>query len=359
MDDIIKKLNYDILRIDEYIKEQIINEKKKIDIYKKELDKLKKLNKSQHVITKQKELEKKISDMEYDNKLAEYICRTQDTVKNYINIMKEPIRENFTGKVKETEKSKKKRLILNDFMDTIKDFIPISSIHYREDNNKQTIKCKCGNSIEFGQTDNFTICKECGNETENYTIQTTYKDTDRVNMSQKYKYKRIIHFRDTINQYQGKQNKKIKQEIFDILDREFKNHHLLDLTTNDFHTKHKMITKEHIYMFLNETGNNSYYEDINFIHSYFTGIKCPNISDIEGELLSDFNKIIEVYDTLNNDRVNFLNSQYILYQLLKRRKRKIRDIDFSILKTRDRLIEHDNIYGKIAEKLEWNYIPLA
>ena len=111
-------------------------------------------------------------------------------------------------------------------------------------------------------------------------------------------------------------------------------------------------------MFLFETNNSNYYEDINMIHTHFTGIPCPDISDIEYLLYEDFDKVVDAYESLEDiDRIHFLNGQYILYQLLRRRKIKVKESDFDILKTRERLVEHDEIYQKICMKLEWTFHP--
>ena len=63
------------------------------------------------------------------------------------------------------------------------------------------------------QKQNKIICNECSHVHCIQSIQTSFKDIDRVNLSQKYKYKKKVHFRDTVNQYQGKQNKKIEIEL--------------------------------------------------------------------------------------------------------------------------------------------------
>ena len=79
-----------------------------------------------------------------------------------------------------------------------------------------------------------------------------------------------MHFRDTVNQYQGKQNKKIDQlKIFSILEEQFLIHNLVNKEGKTNAEKYSNITKEHIYMFLFETNNSNYYEDINMIHMTF------------------------------------------------------------------------------------------
>jgi hypothetical protein len=366
----------DILQIDERIKIQLRSEYNKIEDYKKELRKIitlegKAVSQSNEIICmtgimlticedpditqRKNEILKKITEIE--NKFAEYICTTQDLIKEYREIMGMPLKVSFfRGKSTVPKQIDKKHDILGKFIEIAKNYVTIQTYKQEKD---EKIRCDCGNKFEFRRTDCSLVCEFCGKEFETYFIQTTYKDTNRVNMSQKYKYKRKIHFKDTMYQYQGKQNKKIPQIVFDSLEDEFRKHSLL-ADERDLHKRHKNITKENIYMFLNETGHTSFYEDINYIHRYFTGIACPNISDIENVLMNDFDKIVEVYDSLPNvDRINFLNGQYILYQLLRKHNKKPKDIDFSILKTRERLIEHDAIYEKIAEKLEFNFIPLA
>ena len=49
----------------------------------------------------------------------------------------------------------------------------------------------------------------------------------------------------------------------------------------------KVVYSESLFI-LFETNNSNYYEDINMIHTHFTGIPCPDISDIEHLLYEDF-----------------------------------------------------------------------
>ena len=248
-----------------------------------------------------------------------------------------------------------KNEIIEEFYEIAKKYIPIKI--YKKETPERYV-CNCGNQNNYTETQNKIICNECSNTHSIQSIQTSFKDIDRVNLSQKYKYKKKVHFRDTVNQYQGKQNKKINPDIFSILEKQFLIHNLVNLDGKTHNEKYSNITKEHIYMFLFETNNSNYYEDINMIHTYFTGVPCPDISEIEHLLYEDFDKVVDAYESLENiDRIHFLNGQYILYQLLRRRKFKVKESDFDILKTRERLVEHDDIYQKICIKLEWTFIP--
>jgi len=358
--------NFDIFHIDEKIKKLICQEYNKLNNYKSELINYEEFfNENYNKISdkKKKELKfkinmliQKINDIENDILMAEYICVSTPVLEKYKKLIYTPVKVSFfnNSNIKNINDYEKNEII-EEFYEIAKKYIPIKI--YKKETPERYI-CNCGNQSNYTETQNKIICNECSNVHSVQSIQTSFKDIDRVNLSQKYKYKKKVHFRDTVNQYQGKQNKKINSEIFSILEQQFLIHNLVNLEGKSHHEKYSNITKEHIYMFLFETNNSNYYEDINMIHTYFTGIPCPDISDIEHLLYEDFDKVVDAYESLENiDRIHFLNGQYILYQLLRRRKIKVKESDFDILKTRERLVEHDDIYQKICTKLEWTFIP--
>ena len=57
------------------------------------------------------------------------------------------------------------------------------------------------------------------------------------------------------------------------------------------------------------------------------------------------------------DRKNFINTQYVLYQLLLKHKHPCNKEDFTILKTLDRKTFHDEIMSNIFLQLGWNFVP--
>ena len=123
------------------------------------------------------------------------------------------------------------------------------------------------------------------------------------------------------------------------------------------------ITKEHILMFLKETGHSKHYEDVVLIYHKLTGKKVDDISHIEDALMEDFDKISNVYDqkfkfTGKIDRKSFINTQYVLFQLLRKHKYPCKLSDFNILKTLDRKSFHDDIVKEIFEHLNFNFKPI-
>jgi hypothetical protein len=178
-------------------------------------------------------------------------------------------------------------------------------------------------------------------------------------MVQKYHYDKKCHFRDTINQYQGKQNKYIPSKLFDELNIILQKHGLL-LDSNNPNIKYSKVTKDHIRLFLNEIEYSKYYEDLQLIYYKLTSKPCPDINSIEKQLYEDFDRLVEAFLSLPNiDRKNFLNSHYVLRQLLLRRNIKVPENDLSILKTTSRMRDHDDIYEICCNILGWNFIPLS
>ena len=362
---------FDIFHIDEKIKKIIIQDSKKLEYYKNEMENLQKIFNSNKLLDKKKKelidkiefLKQKIYEIENDIPMAEYIYITTPIIEKYKKMILTPVKLSFFNSkenIVNVQYSKEnieneKYEILDEYYDIAKKYIQIKS--YKKETPQKYI-CNCGNLYNYTKIQNKIICNDCSNTHSIQSIQTSFKDIDRVNLSQKYKYKKKVHFRDNVNQYQGKQNKRIDQNIYKILEEQFLIHNLVNIEGKTYQEKYSNITKEHIYMFLFETDNSNNYEDINMIHTHFTGIPCPDISDIEHLLYEDFDKVVDAYESLEDiDRIHFLNGQYILYQLLRRRKIKVKESDFDILITRERLVEHDEIYQKICMKLEWTFNP--
>ena len=182
-----------------------------------------------------------------------------------------------------------------------------------------------------------------------------YTDLSRVNVNQKYKYEKKCHFKDTVKQYQGLQNKNIPEQVIQDVIELIKRHGLY--TEDPTQDPYVRLTKDHIRVFLDESDNARYYEDLQLIYSRITGKACPNISKYESKLYEDFDCLVDAFLSLNIRRKNFLNSHYVLRQLLKRQGHRVPDDDLTCLKTLSRVQSHDEIYQKCCEILKWNFQP--
>ena len=163
-----------------------------------------------------------------------------------------------------------------------------------------------------------------------------------------YAYKRINHFKEILAQFQGKETTQIPPEVIENIKLQIKKERIeLDQITN-------LKTKE----ILKKLGFNKYYEHIPFIKDKL-GIKPPVMSPELEEILC--NLFIELQSPYSkycpDDRVNFLNYYYTAYKLCELLGETQYLNDFPMLKDREKRVEQDQIWRKICEELDWEFIP--
>jgi ribosomal protein S24E len=318
-----------------------------------------------------KNLEDFLEDLRTNRTLNFYTIESAEILEKYRNILNEPLKVNFMGKAVKSNKEKKKLIL--EYLDIASRYFDIKldtcssspeNPHHHHHHKKEKIACNnCSNTKDFEvEEGDIYICLNCSSQQFVMRNTTSYKDINRINISSKYMYDRKIHFRDCINQYQGKQNSNISQKVYDDLIQQFESHHLIEPESKHKNSKErfKNITKEHVSMFLKELSYTKHYENVNLIHYNLTGIKPDDIGYLEDKLLDDFDVITEAYDRLfkHLDRKNFINTQYILYQLLLRHKHPCKKEDFSMLKTIDRKNFHDEICKVLFEEIKFSFLPL-
>ena len=376
----------DILRIDSVIKERFQKAIKSAEQLKKDLKLRQKLSEANYLtpatIEKLKEecgdLEKRIENIVSGNEFNFYLSESAPFIEEYKLMLATPEKRYFMKK-KKSGNSKEKSALVDKYLNIAQRYVisahlekegdvrPIIPVVDRDNEKKKVrkIKCTCNNKKDF-EIDEGGIytCMVCGEEQHVPFYTTSYKDVDRVNISSKYTYDRIIHFRDSMNQYQGKQNSTIDPKVYTDLEEQFRKHHLLvgDESTPPF-KKFSKITKSHISMFLKELKYTKHYENVNLIHFKLTGIPPDDISHLEDKLMEDFIKLTDLYDQIyiqekKINRKNFINTHYVLYQLLCRHKHPCNKEDFNILKTIDRQHFHDDVTRDLFTRLNWNHVSL-
>ena len=163
-----------------------------------------------------------------------------------------------------------------------------------------------------------------------------------------YAYKRINHFKEILAQFQGKETTQIPLEVIENIKLQIKKERIeLEQITN-------IKTKE----ILKKLGYNKYYEHIPFIKDKL-GIKPPIMSpELEETLCNLFVELQSPYSKFcPDDRVNFLNYYYTAYKLCELLGEEKYLSLFPLLKDREKRIEQDDIWKKICEELDWEFIP--
>ena len=207
--------------------------------------------------------------------------------------------------------------------------------------------CECGSEIVQEEQDGRAICKKCFKQ-ELYLVEfdkPTYKEPPKEVSF--YAYKRINHFREILAQFQAKETTHIPDEVIEKIKFQIKKERIsLNQLTN---TKTKDILKN--------LGYNKYYEHIPFIKDKL-GIKPPVMSpELEDRLCGLFYDIQRPYAKHCPDgRVNFLNYYYVLYKMCELLGETQFLSYFPMLKDRVKRIEQDEIWKKICEELDWEFI---
>lgn len=356
----------DILKIDDTIKSEFKVKEASIPTLTHKLKQLEKtlenttVKGSKHYLhnrinTEYKTLLDSINKIESKEDYNFYIMESVPIITRYKEILNTPVKISFIGKSTNNPHKEEKKTLTSDYLKIASKYILI------EHKDSTTIKCPNCKSPSFDIIDNNTyICTECYNQ--QYIVKHTscYSDIDRVNISGKYKYDPKIHFKDCIKQYQGKENCNISPQVYENLISKFESHHLLvgDKNTPQ-EQRFSKITKNQIMIFLKDLEYSKHYENVNLIYSNITGKKCNDISHLEDKLLSDFDKLISLYyeKFKNINRDSFINTQYVLYQLLRHHRYPCKDDEFSILKTIDRKYFHDDVCKTLFNIMELNHFP--
>jgi len=380
-------MDIDIYSIDKKIRDIWDKTRDQIDIINKDISDLEDIKKNSEENKKNSEENKKNKEnfisLHVLRDIEEKICKLEkqkSIIENINNIQHfytmdfleliEQNKSSIPNKISFMGKSKKQN---NDISKSYVEILKKYDIEYKEIESlvikiKKTKNRECKNcgSISFilHADQNIEICEDCGKQEEKSYKSISYKDIARVNMSSKYSYERKIHFKDCINQFQGKQNSTIDDKVFSDLEEQFSLHGLLvDDKSSPKKIRFQNITKEHILLFLKENGHSKHYEDLVLIYHKMTGKKVDDISHLENHLMEDFYKISNLYDkkfkfTGKIERKSFINTQYILFQVLRRHKYPCKKEDFNMLKTLDRKSFHDDIVRELFEALGFNFTPI-
>jgi hypothetical protein len=223
--------------------------------------------------------------------------------------------------------------------------------HIKKTNNEDLEVCKkCKTQMICLQHDAIMICNQCGYqelllvEQNRPILKHNNKDTSH------FSYKRINHFREWCNQVQGKESTDIPDSIFEKILNEIKKEKIIDTKTITYSKMREILKRLRI---------NKYYEHINYIINRINGIPTPQFSpDLEEKLCNMFRDIQGPFlKHCPKDRKNFLSYSYVLYKFFQILGLHEHLKHFPLLKSREKLYVQDQIWKKICEELNYEFIP--
>jgi hypothetical protein len=377
-------VNMDILELNSKIQKFIEDESSSIESSKnaiKQIDTLLngQFNLRPRIIYKLNNLKETltINIREYEN-LKYFNVDVAPLIEKYHSLNKQTMAIPFfnTNKKHLKEHSIKKEQTQHEFVEKLKEYTNLKNFEFMIKNGIFIPKsspppCICGNKTEFIRDEDRAVCAICSTEQSLISNTSSFSDVGRVNMASKYTYNRKVHFRDCIIQYQGKQKTHIPEEIYTILEVKLIEKKIIDGSAHLSREKrYEKVTRAMVLDILKELESKDikkFYDDIVLIHHTLTGQPCDNIEYLEDSLLDDFDKLTETYDNLytnqdmDNDktkiikRKNFINAQFVLYQLLRKHGHPCNEMDFLTLKTSDRKRFHHTICKELFSILGWKY----
>jgi hypothetical protein len=362
------------------------NIRKKIPLIKKELKTLKNsLNKYSGTPTKLLEekdilnkinildqisiLEKKIEKFESEKNKNKYILNTSHLLFDYFDNSKV---EEFQNKNKNKKtvldffgsispKNKKtnvendstiKKKNKSEIMDQYFSYIDKGYVKKMTEISTEELD-KCGTCEErriFDNVQSILICPKCGCE-EKILIDSdtpSYKEPPREITY--FAYKKINHANEWLSQFQAKESTDINDDIFEKIQHELKKESYLNL---------KNLSANKVRDILKKLDLTKYYEHCHYITNRITGKPAPVITgELEDKLRNMFKEIQGPWmKYCPSERSNFFSYPYIFYKFFQLLDKDEYLPYCRLLKSREKLQEHDQVWKRICRDLRWQYIP--
>ena len=218
--------------------------------------------------------------------------------------------------------------------------------------NKETISEHCDDcniARDENSEEGLMVCPQCGSESYMMVVSDFPSFRDPPKERNNYAYKKINHLNEILNQFQAKESTIIPDEVMNEVICEVKKRRIMNIAE---------MTEKDIREILKKINRSKYYEHATHILSRLNGNPPPTITpEIEEKIRAMFQEIQAPFLLYcPDDRTNFLSYSYILYKFFELLELDEYKIYFPLLKSRDRLIQHDIIWKKICEYLKWEFI---
>ena len=197
----------------------------------------------------------------------------------------------------------------------------------------------------------FLTCMSCGRSRPYVTTEaTSYKEIRSYDFIRRFDYERPNHFSERLAQSQCKENIVIPQTVMDLILLELKKDRITDPSK---------ITRVLVKAILKKTKLSKYYEHVPLIMSKLKGEPPLRFEpEMEEQLLVMFKEIQAPFEKHKPPgRRNCLSYPYILYKFCELLERDEFLPCFPLLKSREKLYKTDQVWKKICQELDWEFIP--
>jgi len=232
----------------------------------------------------------------------------------------------------------------------LKQYLTITDPNYKGNINfiNKNVCNICNQNLVINLVEGISICSNCGELTH------ILIDTERPSYKEPpaeynyFNYKRMDHFNEWLAQFQSKESTEIPQDVIDKIIIELKKQRIKNIAELDS-TKIRTILKK--------LKLNKYYEHVSYIKYKINGIPPPNIEpQIENKLRSMFRQIQNPFlKHCPKNRNNFLSYSYCLHKFFELLGYEEYKNLFTLLKSREKLFEQDQIWKNICKDLNWTF----
>jgi uncharacterized Zn finger protein (UPF0148 family) len=207
----------------------------------------------------------------------------------------------------------------------------------------------CNTAREEITSEGTLVCPKCGSEEYALVVSDFPSFRDPPKERNNYAYKKINHLNEILNQFQAKESTIIPDEVMNEVILEIRKRRIANIAD---------LTEEDIRQILKKLNRSKYYEHRAHILSRLNGNPPPTITpEIEEKIRAMFQDIQAPFLLYcPDDRTNFLSYSYILYKFFELLELDDYKVFFPLLKSRDRLIAHDQIWKKICDYLQWEFL---
>jgi hypothetical protein len=232
----------------------------------------------------------------------------------------------------------------------LKQYLTITDPNYKGNINfiNKNVCNICNQNLVINLVEGISICSHCGELTH------ILIDTERPSYKEPpaeynyFNYKRMDHFNEWLAQFQSKESTEIPQDVIDKIIIELKKQRINNIAKLD---------SKKIRDILKKLKLNKYYEHISYIKYKINGIPPPIIEpQLENKLRSMFREIQNPFlKHCPKNRNNFLSYSYCLHKFFELLGYEEYKNLFTLLKSREKLFEQDQIWKNICKELNWTF----
>jgi len=285
-----------------------------------------------------------------ETEMYDYMARTAPFIREYHQEAKTESVTKTVANIKITsQKGIQRQDIFNSYLADVEGVHQLSRPCESTKYYTSCINCGAKFSIIFDEVASENICMECGTTEYMQGEEIGFKEEQDMEKHVIYSYKRENHFNEWVSQFQAKESTNVPPDVVSLLRNEFKKQKIKDLSE---------ITHEKVKTLLKKLDKSKYYEHVPYITTILNGIQPPTMTQaLEDKLRLMFHHIQKPFEKHKPaKRKNFLSYSYVLYKFCELLGEDDYLPCFPLLKSKEKLYAQDEIWKKICEELQWEYI---